>query len=207
MTVAEFALQSGRFEESRQHAELALPLDAARANDLLARVALARGDLAGAERNARLAMKGGGDRAAAYVTLARVLKQGGKDSDALAAADEAVRIVTTAKMPPFAGLAFLRGDLLARLGRNEEAVDAFRQEIALAPGDARAYQSLIVLLISEGKGEQATPLVFQLIDRAPTAENFVAIVETMKAVGDTNGARYWAARGLQKFPRDPRFRR
>jgi arylsulfatase A-like enzyme/tetratricopeptide (TPR) repeat protein len=207
MTVAEFALQSGRFDEARQHAELALPLDAARANDLLARIALARGDVAAAERSARLATAGGGDRAAAYVTLARVLKKAGRDSEALAAADEAARVVASGNTPPFAGLSFLRGDLLARLGRNEEAAAAFRQEIALAPADARAYQSLIVLLLTEGRGEQATPLVFQLIDRAPTAENFAAIVETMKTVGDMNGARYWAAKGLQKFPHDPRFQR
>ena len=201
LTVAEFALQAGRFDEARQHAELALPLDAPRANDLLARVALARGDVADAERYARVATAGGGDRAAAQVTLARVLKKTGRDAEALAAADEAARIVATANMPPFAGLAFLRGDLLARLGRNQEAEAAFRQEIALAPADARAYQSLILLLVSEGKGDEATPLVFQLIERAPTRENYAAIVETMKAVGDAKGAQYWAAKSREKFGR------
>ena len=109
--------------------------------------------------------------------------------------------------PPFAGLAFLRGDLLARLGRVQEAEAAFRQEIALAPADARAYQSLIVLLVTAGRGDDATPLVFQLIERAPTADNYAAIVDTMKTLGDTNGARYWAAKGREKFPRDPRFHR
>jgi arylsulfatase A-like enzyme/Flp pilus assembly protein TadD len=207
MAVAEFALEAGHVEEARQHAELALPLDAPRAHELLARIALASNDLAAAEQQARLATAGGGDRAAASVTLARVLRQAGRDPDALAAADEAARIVTAENKPPFAGLAFLRGDLLARLGRAPEAEEAFRQEIALAPADARAYQSLIVLLISEGRGEQATPLVFQLVDRAPTAENFAAVVKTMQAVGDTAGARYWAARGLRQYPHDPRFRR
>ncbi|HWS72153.1 MAG TPA: sulfatase-like hydrolase/transferase, partial [Thermoanaerobaculia bacterium] len=206
LAVAEYALEAGQLEEARQHAELALPLDAPRAHDLLARIALARNDLGAAEQHARLATAGG-DRGAANVTLARVLKQGGRDAEALAAADEAARIVTAENKPPFAGLAFLRGDLLARLGRDREAEEAFRQEIALSPADARAYQSLIVLLISEGRGEQATPLVFQLVDRAPTAENFAAIVKTMKTVGDTNGARYWAGRGLQRYPHDPRFRR
>ena len=207
IAVAEYALEAGRLEEAQQHADLALTLDAPRAHDLLARVALARNDLATAEQQARAAVAGGGDRGAANVTLARVLKQAGRDADALAAADEAARIIATENKPPFAGLAFLRGDLLARLGRGGEAEQAFRQEIALAPADARAYQSLIVLLISEGRGEQATPLVFQLIDRAPTADNFAAIVKTMQTVGDANGARYWAAKGAEKYPRDPRFRR
>jgi arylsulfatase A-like enzyme/Flp pilus assembly protein TadD len=205
IAVAEYALESGRLDEARQHAELVLPVDAPRAHDLLARIALAQNDPAAAEQHARLA-GAGGDRAAANVTLARALKQAGRDGEALAAADEAARIVVAEHKPPFAGLAFLRGDLLARLGRNQEAEDAFRQEIALSPADARAYQSLIVLLISEGRGEQATPLVFALIERAPTAENFAAIVQTMKAVGDAQGARYWTAQGRLRYPRDPRFR-
>lgn len=206
MEVAELALEAGQLDDAQQHAGLVLSQDAPRAHEILARVAMARGDLALAEQHARQAMNGG-DRAAARVTLARVLKQAGRDVEALAEADEAARIVVAENKPPFAGLAFLRGDLLARLGRGQEAEAAFRQEIELAPADARAYQSLIVLLVSEGRGNDATPLVFQLIDRAPTAQNYAALVETMKALGDGNGARYWAAKGREKFPRDPRLQR
>jgi len=194
MSVAELALEAGRLDDARQHAELALPLDAPRAHEALARIALARGDLAGAEAQARQATG-----AAAQVTLARVLKQANRTGDALAAADEAARIIAAERKPPFAGLAFLRGDLLARLGRNTDAEAAFRQEIALSPGDPRAYQGLIVLLISEGRGEQATPLVYQLIEAAPTPASYAAIVETLKVVGDENGARYWAAQARRKF--------
>ncbi len=206
IAVAEFALDAGRLDEASQHAELVLSRDAPRAHEILARVAMARGELASAERHARQAASGG-DRAAALVTLARVLKQAGRDAEALAQADEAARIVVTEKKPPFAGLAFLRGDLLARLGRDREAEEAFRQEIALAPADARAYQSLIVLLVSAGRGNDATPLVFQLLDRAPTADSYAAIVETMRALGDANGVRYWAAKAREKYPRDRRFQR
>jgi arylsulfatase A-like enzyme/Tfp pilus assembly protein PilF len=206
LTVANFALDAGRIDEARQHAELALRSDPPRAHEVLARVSLARGDLANAEKEARLAT-GGGDRAAANVTLARVLKQANRFEESLAAANEAERIVTAEHKPPFAGLSFLRGDLLARLGRNEEAERALKQEIALSPGDARAYQSLIVLLVSEGHGDEATRLVYQLIHAAPTAANFAAVVETIDTLGDRNGSRYWAAQGLQKFPGDPVLRK
>jgi tetratricopeptide (TPR) repeat protein len=205
LAVANFALDAGRLDVAQQHAELALKLDPARAHETLARVFLARGDLANAEKEARQAT-GGGDRAAAAVTLARVLKQGNRFEQALASADEAERIIASEHKPPFAGLSFLRGDLLARLGRNDEAERALAQEIRLSPSDARAYQSLIVLLVSEGRGDEATRLVYQLIETAPTAANFAAIAETMKTLGDENGARYWAAQGLKKFPGDPRMR-
>ena len=206
LTVANFALDAGRIDEARQHAELVLRSDPPRAHEVLARVSLAGGDLTNAEKEARLATAGG-DRAAANVTLARVLKQGNRFEDALAAADQAERIITAEHKPPFAGLSFLRGDLLARLGRNEEAERALKQEIALSPGDARAYQSLIVLLVSEGRGDDATRLVYQLIHAAPTAANFAAVAETTEALGDRNGSRYWAAQGLQKFPGDPLLRK
>lgn len=194
LSVAELALDAGRLDEAKQHAELALTLDPARAHETLARIDLARNDLAGAEAEARKATG-----AAAYVTLARVLKQSARYADALAAADEAARIVTAEHKPPFAGLAYLRGDLLARLGRNGEAEEAFRQEIALEPADPRAYQGLIVLLISEGKSDQATPLVYQLLQAAPTPASYAAIVETMKAVGDETGVRYWSAESRRRF--------
>ena len=106
-----------------------------------------------------------------------------------------------------AGLSYLRGDLLARLGRHADAERALREEIASAPGDPRAYQSLIVLLATQGRGDEATKFVYQLIQAAPTADAYAAIAETLTALGDTNGARYWARQGLQRHPKDPRFRK
>ena len=32
--------------------------------------------------------------------------------------------------------------------------------------------------------------------------SYVAISETLKIIGDRNGARFWAARGLSKYPND-----
>jgi arylsulfatase A-like enzyme/Flp pilus assembly protein TadD len=206
MTVADFALEAGHLDDAQKHAELVLHLDPPRAHEILARIFMARGDLSRAESEARQATVAG-DRAAARVTLARVLKQANRYEEALASIDEAAHIIDTEHKPPFAGLLYIRGDLLARLGRNEEAEKALNEEIALSPGDARAYQSLMVLLVAEGRGNEATRLVYQLIDRAPTPDNFAAVVETMKTLGDADGARYWTRRGLQKYPGNARLRK
>ncbi|MGZ4809393.1 MAG: sulfatase-like hydrolase/transferase [Thermoanaerobaculia bacterium] len=206
MTIADFALNAGDLDDAQAHAELALQLDPARAHEILARVFMARGDLRRAEAEALQATTSG-DRAAAYVTLARVLKQQDRFADALANADEALRIIAAEHKPAYAGLSYLRGDLLARLGRNDEAEQALREEIALSPSDAHAYQSLIVLLVSEGKPDEVKTLVYQLIDAAPSADNFAAIADTLRTLGDTKGAKYWATRGMRKYPRDPRFRK
>jgi Tfp pilus assembly protein PilF len=124
LTVANFALDAGRLDDAEQHAQLVLRLDPPRAHEVLARVFLARGDLASAEKEARLAA-GGGDRAAANVTLARVLKQANRFEESLAAANEAERIVTAEHKPPFAGLSFLRGDLLARRRRGSRRLHGY----------------------------------------------------------------------------------
>ncbi|MEO8215649.1 MAG: sulfatase-like hydrolase/transferase [Acidobacteriota bacterium] len=206
LTVAELSLEVGKLDDAAAHAELALKSDPAPAHELLARIFLARRDFKRAEEEARQAA-GEGNRAAALVTWGRTLKEQNRNEEALAKFDAAAGLIATEHKPPYAGLSFLRGDILARLGRANEAEQALRTEIALSPGDARAYQSLIVLLVAQGRPQDATPLVYQLIDRAPTATNFAAIAETMKTLGDINGARYWARRGLAKFPGDARIRK
>jgi arylsulfatase A-like enzyme/Flp pilus assembly protein TadD len=190
LTIAEFALEAGRLEEAQKHAELVLSLDPPRAHEILARIFMARGNLTRAESEARQATG-----AAAKVTLARILKQENRYDEALASADDALHIITNEHKPPYAGLSYLRGDLLARLGRPEEAEQALRQEISLSPADPRAYQSLIVLLASEGRSDEATRLVYQLIAAAPTRANYAAVSQTLQTLGDVDGARYWASRG------------
>src|SRR5438093_8451167 len=52
LLIASMALERHRLDEAQRHAELALDVEPGLAHDLLARVALARGDVAGAEREA-----------------------------------------------------------------------------------------------------------------------------------------------------------
>ena len=92
--------------------------------------------------------------------------------------------------------------MLARLGRNAEAEREFRQEIADYPGSPDAYTSLILLLSASGRTQDATQLVYDLIKAAPHANSYVAVSETLSAVGDSRGALYWAYQGAQKFPTD-----
>jgi hypothetical protein len=40
----------------------------------------------------------------------------------------------------------------------------------------------------------------------PTADTYWTVVHTLTVLGDADGAREWAARGREKFPRDLRFR-
>ena len=56
--------------------------------------------------------------------------------------------------------------------------------------------------LSSRKAMQATELIFSLEKANPAPPSYIAISETLKIIGDRNGARFWAARGLRRFPRD-----
>jgi tetratricopeptide (TPR) repeat protein len=120
--------------------------------------------------------------------------------------DQAMAQLQLAHRRPLPQLSFLRGDTLARLGRNDEAEQAFLNEIHLFPDEPQAYQSLILLYAKEGRPQKATGLLFSFEKAAPTVPSYVAISETLKAIGDASDSRFWAERGLRRYPTDRRLK-
>lgn len=180
-------LLAGDLEGARQHAELAVRADPAKAREILARVAMARGDLAEAEHEAKAASEAPGNTNAAMYTLARV-QQRRADWDGVLKTTDRLR-----QGRPLRGVATLRGDALARLGREREAEAAFREEIRFFPADVEAYRSLIVLLVTQNRTDEATKMVRELAAASPNARTYNVIAETLRVVGDEQGARYWRA--------------
>jgi tetratricopeptide (TPR) repeat protein len=172
---------------------------------VLARVWIERNDLERAEKEAQLAVKADGDRVASLMTLARVKRAQDDPEGALAVLDQAF----AAKKPAsnVVGLHFLRGDVLARLGRAEEAERDFRREIELFPEDAPAYKNLILLLVAQGRVAEGTELIRQLVAASPTPPSYMAVCHVLDTLGDTQGVRYWARQGLARFPANRDLRR
>jgi len=206
MTVANLSILTGNLDQAEDHAELLLKVEPSRAREVLARIAAQRGDWARATQEAELAVKEAHDPANGLMTLGIIHKQQGNLEKGLAYLDQAAEKIARHKNKDLPALQLYRGDLLARLGRNREAEAAFRNEIAAHPTDPEAYGSLILLLSSEGRVDEATKLVFALIDKAPLPPSYVTISETLKAIGDERGARYWIQQGLKKYPHHPVLR-
>lgn len=204
---ANLALSVGRYEEAVEHAELALGTEPAQAHEVRARVWLSRGRADEAAREARLALKERGDRVAPLLTLSRIAAHEDDHAAALRHADEAAAALRQQGRPFVIGINSRRGDALARLGRLQEAERAFRDEMRLFPHDPEAYRDFILLCVAQGRVEDATRLVFELTRVAPTAQSYVAVVQTLRAVGDDNGARYWTGKAIERFPRDMRVRK
>jgi protein O-mannosyl-transferase len=81
----------------------------------------------------------------AHANLGVVRAGQGRDEEALACYDEALRL-----NPNEANYQFNAGEALRRLHRNREAIERYRAALKLAPGFARAHLSLALTFADEG---------------------------------------------------------
>ncbi|MEO8218169.1 MAG: sulfatase-like hydrolase/transferase [Acidobacteriota bacterium] len=187
-------LKSGKFDEALAHARLAEKNDPAQAHLLEARIALSRKDLAEAERQARMAMEDEYSRIFARVLLAQIFTQQGKLDDALALTQEVGEDAARKKIGPVESLQFVRGDVLARMGKNSEAKAAFRDEILHFPENRQAYSSLAVVYTIEQRPEMVRPLMEEMVRNIPLRPTLDFAAHTLEELGDSAGAAEWRRR-------------
>ncbi len=205
--IANLSLLTNDLDQAQQHAELGIRLEPGRAHEILSRVWIQRGNLDRARQEAKLAIAASHDSTSALMALALIEKQSGNLSAAMQTLDQAATVVSQKKNKRVPNLHLYRGDVLARLNRTAEAEREFRQEIEFFPDQPDAYSSLILLLSAQRRIDEATGLVFSLVKAAPNARSYIAISETLKAIGDDRGAVYWAVQGLEKFPDNGELRK
>jgi arylsulfatase A-like enzyme len=198
--VANLSIITGNLEQAAQHADLLMKTEPGQAHELRARIHAERKEYDAATKEAQLAMSTGREPTGALMTLALVEKQKGNLDAALQSIDRAVASMERKHNKRVPNLHFYRGDILARLGRNAEAEQEFRAEIAAYPTEPDAYASLMLLLASTGRIEEGTRVVFELIQASPRPPSYIAVSETLKVIGDDRGALYWAVQGSRRFP-------
>ena len=111
------------------------------------------------------------------------LQQGAYDT-ALAMADSAQGLE-----PDLADAPFLRGTVLAELGRLEHAAAAFERTLALDPAYRGAHLNLGHLAFRQGELREALSLYQQEKDRYPATATLVYIGRVHAALGETERAR------------------
>lgn len=154
-------LSENRPDDAAAHARLGLTTNPGSAHVILGRAALAKHDLAAAAAHAQEAMKAYSYRAPASILMAQILVREGKLDDASRALDEA----RGDRVPPLFN--FVRGDILARQNRIEEAIAAFNEEIRLYPHDREAYGNLAVVYLLSGRKREADETLERLIRANP----------------------------------------
>ena len=156
-------------------------------HETLARIAVAAGDWAAAETEAVAALKESPEHRGPRLILARVRKARGDLAGALAELEAVRNPLEKEKQPPLFSLSYLRGDVLARLGRSAEAEAAFRDEIRDFPSSPLAWTGLAMLYASQGKGDRALETLAELA-KLKTPEALYAAARTYEILGDRDSA-------------------
>jgi arylsulfatase A-like enzyme/tetratricopeptide (TPR) repeat protein len=172
LALADALLRRDKYDESRKVAEEAVNAEPVLARELLAKIALARGDLAGARKEIESALAFEPRRVATLISLARVEKRQGDWQSALATLDRAL----AASPNPLRGLQADRGEALLHLQRGPEAEQAYRQEVAKFPDDVEAWGNLAVILAAQGRRDEARATVQQAVrlNPGPAAQKMAA---------------------------------
>ncbi len=157
-------LQAGKPDDAQRAGELAIAASPRRAQELLARVALARRDLAAANRYAQPLV----DEPSGMLLLAEIASARGDYGAALQLLDGAQRMAEERELAPVYRLDYLRGDALARLGRVEESRAAYQREIAAFPSDLHAFTNFAVLQFLTGDRRGAEVTLQSMVRANPT---------------------------------------
>jgi arylsulfatase A-like enzyme/Flp pilus assembly protein TadD len=191
IALGEARLREGRLDEADAAAARATPDSPTRAHELRARVALRRGDLAAAEREAQAARERARPLPSSLVLAAEIRARSGDLPGALARLDEAVRLAQAMRLDGVPGLEFQRADALARLGRAAEAEAAYRREIARFPRHLQAWANLGVLLYLQRRSADLDRLMEEMAAANPGPAARDVAAKTFDALGDRKRAATW----------------
>lgn len=191
-------LKHGETAAAAAHARLALTTHPREANELLARVALEEGRFDAAEEHVRSALERGDSQPATLLLLADVERNAGQLERAMRSVQEAERRAAELGVGRLQGADYLRGDLLARLDRPEEAAAAYRREIAAFPEHLQAYANLAVILMIQGRSAEANELLEQMARSNPHRGAFLLAAKTLEVFEDRQGAARWRQRAARQ---------
>ncbi len=194
-----------RLDEAQANAEMGLSR-ADRANvrartsacEVLVKVALARNDDAAARRYAALAQQADPQFPLPAFVEGRILHREKRFDEALRRFQEAERQLK-GHLFTIPELYYYDGDALANLGRPEEAIAAFRQELAVSPGHLRTRASLAMLYRAAGQPDAAAREIQQMLQAAPTREGYEMAAETWAIFGERARADAVRAEAFRRF--------
>ncbi|HTS02228.1 MAG TPA: sulfatase-like hydrolase/transferase [Thermoanaerobaculia bacterium] len=194
LELASVELRRQNLDEAERLARLAATAVPSRAHELLASVALARGNFAAAEAEAAAASSSRNPQPSAILALARVKLREGKAAEALEAVERAQAVAGDKHLGSVYDLEFLRGDALARLNRMDEAEAAFRAEIRAFPAHSEPYANLAVIRFMKGDRSEPDRLLAEMVRANPSPRSYLVAARTLEALGEKQKAAAFRSR-------------
>ena len=179
--------QLGKLEEARAHAELAVAVAPAAAHELLARIAVERGEADAARREAKLAQTADPSLPAQEMIEGRLLHKQGQYAAALPHFMRARDALAsrTVKMPD---VNYYIADTLARLERYREAESFFAAELAVFPNNVRARAGQAMLYRATGRTAEAEQAIATMLRTSPTPEAYDLAAQLWTMFGEPQKA-------------------
>lgn len=199
ISVANLCLTVGRPDEAIRHADLAIARGDTGGHEVKARAYLGKGDLASAEKAARLSVETGPMRKRSWIVLADVEASRGNFEKALRMTDDVKAKVGEKGLADLIGYRFLRGNLLGRLGRWEEAEAELAEETRLFPQYVPAWHTLVFVRATRGRSAEARRTVEEMVAAAASPSAYAAAADLMAQMGDEAAARRYQAEGARRF--------
>ncbi len=159
-------LKAGKPREAAQHARLAERVNAREANEVLARAAMLEGRLGDAHAHIQRALGAGGQQPKTLLLAAELQRDAGSLEEALKTLAMADQRAAELKID-LMGADHLRGDVLARLDRPDEAVAAYHREIARFPQHLQSYANLAVVYAIQGRRADAERVLGEMVRANP----------------------------------------
>ena len=100
---------------------------------------------------------------------------------------------------PALNLRSLRGDVLARLGREKEAEASFRAEVTSYPENFDGWARLAVLYASQGRDAELAALLSEMTSKVPTPKSYDVALRVCRIIGDAACDREWRRRKAGRF--------
>ena len=199
-------LKAGNPQETIAHAQLAVKTNPREANELLARAFAAERRFGAAEQHAQAAIDAGDRQPTSILLLAEIQRDEGKLQEALQTITAAERRGNDLEVKHLYGIDYLRGDIVARLDRPDEAIAAYRREILNSPEHLQSYANLAVIYLIEGKRAEAERVLEEMAGANPHRGAYLLAAKTLEAFEDRRGAARWRARARPLTLPSPRKR-
>jgi len=183
-----------KFDEAAAEARAALAREPGQANELLARIAFERGALDEAVPLAEAATRADPALPLPFYVQGLVKYQRGDYAGALPLFEQAKTALEARPGLTLPGLYLHLGDCLYRASRRDEAGRALATEVKLYPGDLQARMRLGGFYLATDQRTAFVQVFTELVQRAPTPENYRLAIKALTDGGAADAARALAAR-------------